>query len=99
DINRDIRSIQRQLDKLAKTNKIEQNANTKPYGYRRLHNPHTLDIARLSAKESLLLTLAEEHLRHLLPARLMKSMEGVFDSARKRIRFNVDVKPHWLWTH
>lgn len=98
DINRDIRSIQRQLDKLAKTNKIEQNADTKPYGYRRLHNPHTLDIAGLSAKESLLLTLAEEHLRHLLPARLMKSMEGFFDSARKRIRFNDDAKLEREWT-
>ena len=39
----------------------------------------------LSPQESLLLTLAEQQLGSLLPARLMKSMEGFFSQARGRL--------------
>ncbi len=98
DIHRDIRSIQRQLDSLTKSNKIEQNNKTKPYGYRHLHNAQTLDVAGLSAKESLLLMLAEEHLKHLLPPRLLKSMETFFATARKKIQFSDNAKLEREWT-
>ena len=40
-------------------------------------------MPNLTPQESLLLQLAEEHLRNLLPARLMKSMEGFFSQARR----------------
>jgi predicted DNA-binding transcriptional regulator YafY len=39
----------------------------------------------LSEQESLLLTLAEQHLRNLLPAALMKSMESFFSQARSNL--------------
>jgi predicted DNA-binding transcriptional regulator YafY len=39
----------------------------------------------MTEQESLLLALAQEHLRHLLPASLMKSMEGFFTQARYKL--------------
>ena len=42
-------------------------------------------MPHLSPQESLLLRLAEEHLRYQLPARLMKSMGGFFTQARRNL--------------
>jgi len=36
----------------------------------------------MAEREALLLTLAEEHLRKLLPARLMRSISGFFTQAK-----------------
>ena len=37
------------------------------------------------SEESLILTLAEQHLRNLLPANLLKSMEGFFEQAHRNL--------------
>ena len=42
-------------------------------------------MPNLTPQESLLLQLAEEHLKNLLPARLMKSMEGFFSQAKRNL--------------
>ena len=42
-------------------------------------------MPHLTPQESLLLQLAEEHLKNLLPARLMQSMEGFFTQARRNL--------------
>ncbi len=96
DIHRDIRSIQRKLNQLAIHGLIEQDTRSKPYGYQRLPNHH-VSAADLSAKESLLLVLAEEQLRHLLPAKLMKSMESVLDAAKKTIKHNENARQEKEW--
>lgn len=44
-----------------------------------------LAVPQLTPQESLLLQLAEEHLKHLLPARLMQSMDGFFNQARRNL--------------
>ena len=75
-IERDLRTIQRQLDMLSQKFDIERDDRNKPYGYRWLDHATGLSIPNLTPQESLLLLLAEEHLRHLLPARLMKSGTG-----------------------
>ncbi len=82
---RDLRTIQRQLDMLSTALDIERDDRAAPYQYRWLPHAQPLAIPHLSAQESLLLKLAEEHLRHLLPAHLMKSLDGFFVQARRNL--------------
>lgn len=84
-ISRDLRTIQRQLEMLSEHFEIERDDRSKPYGYRWLEQSKALALPNLTAQESLLLQLAEEHLRNLLPVRLMKSMEGFFSQARRNL--------------
>ena len=84
-IDRDLRTIQRQLEMLSEHFDIERDDRSKPYGYRWLEQSSALVVPHLTPQESLLLRLAEEHLRHLLPARLMKSMEAFFSQARRNL--------------
>ena len=77
-IERDLRTIQRQLEMLSEHFEIERDDRSKPYGYRWLEQAKALAVPNLTPQESLLLQLAEEHLKHLLPARLMKSLESFF---------------------
>ncbi len=86
---RELRTIQHLLETLSdpdfKTLDIERDERSKPYRYRWKESAKALSIGGLSPQESLLLTLAEQQLGHLLPARLMKSMEGFFSQARGRL--------------
>ena len=82
-IDRDLRTIQRQLDQLCTKFSIEKDDRSKPYGYSWLDDAQALAIPNLTTQESLLLQFAEEHLKNLLPARLMKSMQGFFTQARR----------------
>lgn len=86
DIKRDLRTIQRQLELLSRHfGEIERDDRSKPYGYRWKEKARGLVLPVLSEQESLLLALAEQHLGNLLPAKLMKSMEGIFSQARTRL--------------
>ncbi|MDR1709813.1 MAG: WYL domain-containing protein, partial [Candidatus Accumulibacter sp.] len=84
-LDRDRRTVQRQLEMLCEHFEIERNDIGKPYGYRWLENAKGLSLPNLSPQESLLLGLAEQHLKNLLPARVMKTMAGFFDQARKNL--------------
>ncbi len=84
-IDRDLRTIQRQLEMLSEHFEIERDDRNKPYGYRWLEQAKALAVPNLTPQESLLLQLAEEHLKNLLPARLMKSMDGFFSQARRNL--------------
>ncbi len=84
-VKRDLRTIQRQLDLLSGHFDIERDDRSKPYGYRWLERAEGLALPMLTAQESLLLTLAEQHLRDLLPSSLMKSMESFFAQARSNL--------------
>ena len=83
--DRDLRTIQRQLEILSEHFDIERDERSKPYGYRWLERAQGLAVPHLTPQESLLLQLAEEHLKNLLPARLMRSMEGFFTQARRNL--------------
>lgn len=84
-IARELRTIQRQLEMFSEHFQIERDDRSKPYGYRWQEQASALAVPNLTPKESLLLQLAEEHLKHLLPARLMKSMDGFFSQARRNL--------------
>ena len=84
-IDRDLRTVQRQLEMLSEHFEIERDDRSKPYGYRWLEQAKALAIPNLTPQESLLLQLAEEHLKNLLPTRLMKSLDGFFLQARRNL--------------
>lgn len=85
DLARDLRTIQRQLEMLSAHFDIERDERNKPYGYRWKEKAAGLAVPTLSEQESLLLTLAEQHLKALLPANVMKSMESFFVQARTNL--------------
>lgn len=84
-IERELRTIQRQLEMLSEHFEIERDDRNKPYGYRWLEQAKALAMPNLTPQESLLLQLAEEHLKNLLPPRLMKSMDAFFSQARRNL--------------
>lgn len=83
--DRDMRTVQRLLETLSEVYEIERDDSTKPYRYRWKEFAKGLSLPSLSAQESLMLMLAEQHLSSLLPAKLMKSMEGFFAQARSQL--------------
>ena len=86
---REPRTIQRLLETLSDPDAnfygIERDNSSKPYRYRWKEAAKGLSLPGLSTQESLLLTLAEQQLSSLLPAKLMKSMEGFFTQARGQL--------------
>lgn len=82
---RDMRTIQRQLETLSVYYDIERDDSSKPYRYSWKEFAKGLSLPSLSPQESLLLMLAEQQLKNLLPAKLMKSMEGFFAQAHTQL--------------
>ena len=84
---REPRTIQRLLESLCDADLygIERDMSSKPYRYRWKESARGLTIGSLSPQECLLLTLAEQQLSSLLPAKLMKSMSAFFDQARSQL--------------
>lgn len=77
-IQRDIRTIQRNLTILVTLRIIDQDRRGKPYGYQQIHNK----LTPLEVKESLVLQLAKNHLFHLLPTNATKALHSRFEDAR-----------------
>ncbi len=96
-LTRDLRTIQRQLEVLTSHFDIERDDRNKPYGYRWKERAAGMSVPMLSRQESLLLMLAENHLKNLLPASLMKSMDGFFNQARSNLGNHADAKMEREW--
>lgn len=96
-VERNLRTIQRQLEMLSEHFEIERDDRNKPYGYRWKERAKGLALPMLSESESLLLTLAEQQLRSLLPCSLMKSMEGFFAQARSNLGSQSSAKREREW--
>ena len=94
---RDLRTIQRQLEMLTQHFDIERDDRSRPYGYRWKERAKGMTLPSLTEQESLLLTLAEQHLRKLLPASLMKSMSSFFAQARSNIGPHTNAKREREW--
>ena len=95
---RDLRSIQRHLRQITEHFDVECDDRGKPYGYRWKVKAKGLSLPGMSQQESLLLALAEQHLRHLLPSRLMSSMDSYFRQARSNLQNpgKVTLEKQWL---
>jgi len=95
---RELRTIQRQLEMLCENFDIARDDRNKPYGYSWKEKAKGLSLTTLNEQESVLLTLAEQHLRNLLPVSLMKSMDGFFAEAKARLgpHTNATQAREWL---
>ena len=95
----DLLIIQNILEMLSKHFDIEQQIQNQPYGYSYQWNEDAdgFSFPMLSLKESLLLRLAEEHLRNLLPDSLKKSMSSSFRQARHNLATAGKVIPENEW--
>jgi predicted DNA-binding transcriptional regulator YafY len=82
---RNLRTVQRQLETLSEHFDIECDTRGKPYGYRWKSHTKGFSLPHLNEQESVLLSLAEQHLRNLLPTNLVRSMQGFFDQARAQL--------------
>lgn len=94
---REMRTIQRQLETLSEFYDIERDDSSKPYRYCWKANAKGLSLPGLSAQESLLLTLAEQQLHSLLPTKLMKSMQGFFRQAHGQLDEKAKNQPEREW--
>lgn len=81
---KDIRTLQRHLTDLELRGEITSEGTTRKT-YKKLPIKHNLFVNGLTPNESLFMTLAQEHLRYLLPAKLMQSMESFFDQAKSNL--------------
>lgn len=94
---RDIRTIQRHLDTLSERYDIERDDRSKPYGYCWKEGAKGIALPTLSAQESLLLKMAHEHLRALLPPKLCKALEGFFEQAERNLAPGTSAKLERAW--
>lgn len=96
-IERNLRSIQRQLESLSEQFDIERDDRSKPYGYKWLENSQGLSLTSLTPQESLILHLAKEHLQNLLPHKVMRSMDGFFTQAKRNLTSenNAQLERQW----
>lgn len=95
--DRSRRSIERNLNELCNQYGIECDSRSKPFGYRWQKDAKGSMLPVLSQQESLLLALAEEYLRNILPVSLMKSMESLFNQARYDLNLNENAIKNREW--
>lgn len=94
---RDERSIQRLLKTLSDQFSIDRDERSIPYGYEWKEKSAGFILPSLSKQESLMLMLAEQHLRPLLPPTVMKAMNGFFEQARTNLAPHQDAKLEKQW--
>lgn len=81
------RSVQRYLKFLSEELYIDVDARAKPYGYQLPKNSKLLQPA-LSENESLLLHIAESHLKKIVPPNIFQSQRSLFDIAKNKVNAN-----------
>ncbi|MBY7663041.1 WYL domain-containing protein [Vibrio atlanticus] len=96
-IERDLRTIQRNLEMLCEHFDIIRDERSKPYGYRWNKNSEGMSLPKLSAQEALLLNLAEEYLIKLLPANITASLDGFFQDAKHKLNPTSDSTKEREW--
>jgi len=84
-IKRSQRSVQRTLGMLVEHFDIECDTRSKPYGYRWRTQSKEFSVRSLSESDSLMLLLAEQHLKNLMPTKMLKAMEGFFEQAHRKV--------------
>ncbi|HEV2578812.1 MAG TPA: WYL domain-containing protein [Acidobacteriaceae bacterium] len=96
---RNIRTIERQLETLTLSGYfgIERDETSKPYRYRWNALAKGFSLPALTAQECLLLALAEQQLKQLLPPRLMKSMAAFFSQAMNQLDEQATARQEREW--
>lgn len=98
-LNRDIHTIQRHLKSLVESSHfpIDMDDRSKPYGYRWSQQAVGFTVNSMSIQESLILQMAHETLKNLLPSSLMDSMSGFFEEANRNISHAQDPAKEIQW--
>lgn len=97
-IERNIRTVQRNLEMLSEHFDIEKDSRSKPYGYSwHKYSPGFSLSGSLSPQESLLLCLAEEYLSNLLPSNVMNSLKGFFTEAKYQLNPTQETQKEREW--
>lgn len=94
-----IRTLQRYLKAIADTPAlgIECDTRTRPYGYKQSLTGGKLLEQQISVHEGLLLRLAQEHMRFMIPAELTKSLSPLFDTAQQKFNESSTTKRARDW--
>ncbi|PFG58807.1 WYL domain-containing protein [Vibrio sp. ES.051] len=82
-IDRDIRTIQRNLDVLLEYFDIDRDARDKPYGYQR---KQTKSLVGSGTQEALLLCLVESHIHFLIPSNVTHTFHSLFADANYHLK-------------
>lgn len=95
---KDKRSVQRALKKLSDYfTGLECDDRDNEYAYYWLEHAEGLSVSMLSEQQALILKLAEQQLKYLLPANIMSSMEPFFKQAEKIVGAGTSNPEHqWL---
>ncbi|MCR9972861.1 helix-turn-helix transcriptional regulator [Vibrio parahaemolyticus] len=96
-VERDLRTIQRNLEMLCDHFDILRDERSKPYGYRWNKSSEGIALPKLSAQEALLLSLAEEYLVKLLPVNITASLDGFFKEAKHKLNPTRDCSKEREW--
>lgn len=93
-IERDIRTIQRNLDVIIEYFDVDKDDRDKPYGYSRRSN----NILTIGPQEAILLSLAETYLKNLLPTTLLDTISNVFRDAKHQLfpSYSNEKERQWL---
>ncbi len=95
----ELRRLQRLLLDICKVDEfyVERDTRSKPYGYIRRVPDSELSTVKLRPQESLLIRLAEEHLKYQLPRPITRSMSELFEAAGTCLNERADRKKKaWL---
>lgn len=96
--NKDKRSFHRYLKELCEHfEDLECNDDSKPYHYAWLERSQGLSVPLLTEQQSLLLKLAEQQLKYLLPANIMSSMKSFFSQAESNLIYGSHKKMTKQW--
>lgn len=79
------RSLQRHLDVLIQQFPLECDTRSKPYGYRWQEGAQGFNLPQLSPPEALVLQLANNELKGLLPTRTMSTLAPLFGTAQQQL--------------
>jgi predicted DNA-binding transcriptional regulator YafY len=94
----DVRTVQGLLKSLAEGDAdIERDASGKPYRYRLHKDSPNPWIPELSDREALMLLLAVEHLRQLVPGDVLRWLDGRLQEARRRLDPENGASPLRSW--
>lgn len=93
---RNIRSIQRTLKILCEHFDIECDDRNKPYGYRWKEKSSGMSVINLSIQQSLVLKLAEQQLKYMLPPNIMDYMKPFFEQANNLVSDSQE-RPEYQW--
>jgi predicted DNA-binding transcriptional regulator YafY len=80
-----LRTMQRHIDALCSRFPIECDTRSKPFGYRWREGAEGLHLPLLAPAEALTMQLARQEIASLLPARTVKTLAPLFDTARRTL--------------